>query len=102
MFGAAWDGSCAFRADLLFEVCVCGAGVHVGGVGGLCYIAVHVCALGDELVLAAVPFGEDFGGGSAAEDTRVDEAGEADVWDMSGRAEYAFEIPDGFCTVVLC
>lgn len=102
VFGAAWDGSCAFLADLLLQLFVCGAGVHVGGVGGLCYIAVHVCAFGDELVLAAIPFGEDFSGGSAAEDTRVDEAGEADVWDMSGRAEYAFEIPDGFCTVVLC
>lgn len=76
--------------------------MHVGRVGGLGYIAVHMCAFGDELVLAAVPFGEDFGGGSTAEDTRVDEAGEADVWDMSRRAEYTFEIPDGFCTVVLC
>jgi len=52
------------------------------------------------LAFAAVPFCEDFGGGCAAEDTRVDETREADVGDVAGGAEDAFKVPDGFCSVV--
>lgn len=52
---------------------------------------------GDELGFAAVPFCEDGGRGGAAEDAWMDVAWEADVRYMTGGAEDAFEIPDGFC-----
>ena len=49
-----------------------------------------------EFGFTTIPFGEDFGAGGAAENTRVDEAREAYVRDVSAGAEYAFEVPDGF------
>lgn len=65
VFGAAGDGPCALFADFLGQRGVSGAGVDVGGVGWLGYIAGHVGAFGDQLAFAAVPFCEDLGGGGA-------------------------------------
>lgn len=73
-----------------------GAGVDVLGLGRLGDDAVEGVG-GDELAFALVPEGEDVGRGGAAEDAGVDEAGEADVGDVPGGAEDAFEVPDGFC-----
>ena len=65
------------------------------GGGGWGYDSFEGCC-GDELSFALVPLGEDFGAGCAAEDTRVDEAGEADARDVAGGAKDAFEVPNGF------
>lgn len=62
--------------------------------------AVERCG-GDEVGFAGVPGGEDGGGGSAAEDAGVDEPGEADVREVAGGAEDAFEVPDCFGAVGL-
>jgi len=55
--------------------------------------------VGGELALAAVPFREDGRGRRAAEDARVDEAGELDAGNVPRGAGDAFEIPDGFGAV---
>ena len=54
---------------------------------------------GDEFAFAFVPVGENFGGRGAAEDARVDEAGEFDAGDVAGGAVDAFEVPDCFGAV---
>ena len=55
-----------------------------------------VGACGDELAFAGVPGVEDFGGGGAAEDSGVDEAGEFYAGDVAGGAVDSFEVPDCF------
>jgi len=99
VFRPAGDRSRALLADFLKEVRGGrGAGVDVFGLGGLGDDAVEgVC--GDELAFALVPESEDVGGRGTAEDAGVDEAGEADVGDVPGGAEDAFEVPDGFCAI---
>jgi hypothetical protein len=51
----------------------------------------------DELALARVPGGEDLGGRRAAEDARMDEAGELDVGDVARGAVDALKVPDCLC-----
>ena len=96
MLGAAGDSAGAFTADFFFGGTRCGARVHVLGFGGLGDDAFEGGGV-DEVRFAAVPFVEDGLGGGAAEDAGVDEAGEADVGDVAGGAEDAFEVPDCFC-----
>ena len=72
--------------------------MHGLGVGQLGDDAVHVRAGVDEGLFAGVPGLEDGGRGRAAEDARVDEAGEFDAGDVPGGAVDAFEVPDGFCS----
>lgn len=86
----------ALFPNFLFQVSCRGARVHVLWLRGLCDRAVEVRVCGYELCFARVPGREDGGGGRAAEDARMDEAGEADTWDVAGGTEYAFEVPDGF------
>lgn len=50
----------------------------------------------NQVALAAVPLGQDLGGRSAAENSRVDQAGEADARDVSASAVDAVKVPDGF------
>lgn len=57
---------------------------------------------GDELPFALVPRCKDLGRGCAAQDARVDETRELDVWDMSRRAVDALEVPDCLCAVFCC
>ena len=54
---------------------------------------------GDEFAFAFVPLGEDFGRRGAAEDARVDEAGELDAGNVAGGAVDAFEVPYCFSAV---
>lgn len=51
---------------------------------------------GDELGFARVPSLEDFLGGCATQDTRMNETCETDARNVPGRAEDAFKVPDGF------
>lgn len=97
MFRTAGDRARALGTDLRDDIGGCGlTSVHVLRLGRLRDDAVEgVCT--DELAFALVPEGEDVGGGGAAEDAGVDEAGEADVRDVPRGAEDAFEVPDGFC-----
>jgi hypothetical protein len=98
VLGAPWNRASALFADFLFGCFVCAAGVHILGLRGESYVAVHVRAGFDQAGFALVPGVEDFGRGRAAEDSWVDEAGEFDAGDVAGGAVDAFEVPDGFCS----
>jgi hypothetical protein len=97
VFRAAGDGTSALPSDLVLEGALGAAGVNVDGLGRLGDNAVHSATGGDKLAFAPVPFGEDFGRGCAAQDARVDQAGEADVRDVPRGAEDSFKVPDCFC-----
>lgn len=85
-------------ADLLLDVGGGDAGVGVEGLGRLGDVALELVG-GDELALARVPGVEHVGRGRAAQDARVDQAGELDVRDVPGRGVDAFEVPDSFGAV---
>ena len=55
----------------------------------------------DEVAFALVPRGEDLGRWCTSEDTRMNQAGEADAGYVTRRAEDAFKVPDGLRTVVI-
>ena len=101
MLGAAGDGSRAFLADFVFYVAGAAASVHVLRLGGLGddFMEILRGVGADELAFAAVPFGEDFSRWGAAQDAGMDEAGEADVGNVAGGGEDAFEVPYGFGAV---
>jgi hypothetical protein len=101
VLGAPWNRASALFADFLFGCFVCAAGVHILGLRGESYVAVHVRAGFDQAGFALVPGVEDFGRGRAAEDSWVDEAGEFDAGDVAGGAVDAFEVPDCFCSGVM-
>lgn len=83
VLGAAGDGAGALLADLLLDVGVGGASVHILRLRRLRdYAAAAVHGL-DELALAPVPLGQHVGRRRAAEDARVDEASEADAGDVT-------------------
>ena len=92
------DGPRAFLADLVLQIARGGTRVDVLRLRGLRDDALQLRGR-DELGLAAVPLGQDLGAGGAAQDTRVNEAGEADVREVARGAEDAFEVPDGFRAV---
>jgi hypothetical protein len=69
--------------------------VDVLGVGRFRNGAIHVCARLDQLALTPVPFCQHLGGGRAAQNARVNQAGESHAGDVAARAEDAFEIPNG-------
>lgn len=50
----------------------------------------------DQFGLAAVPFGQDFGARGAAEDSWMDEAGEANTGYVPAGTEDTLEVPDSF------
>lgn len=101
MLGAAGDRACAFAADLLFDRVVAAADVDGLRVWWEGDHAGHVAACRDEFGFAFVPGFEDFGGGRAAQDAGMNEAGKADAGDMAGGAEYSLKVPDGFRSVML-
>ena len=74
VLGASRDGARAFAADFGFDVAGAAAGVHVLRLGGLGDDFVEVLGFVgiDQLAFAAVPSGQDFGRGRAAEDSGVD------------------------------
>ena len=92
---AAGDGARAFLADFFFDGVRGGAGMYGLGFGWLGDDALEGGG-GDKFGFAGVPFGEDGGAGGAAEDARVDEAGEFEAGDMARGAVDAGEVPDGF------
>lgn len=100
VFRAAGHRACAFSADLVLDLFGRAAGVDVLGLWGEGDLAAGVLAEGgDKLGFAAVPFCEDGGGGGAAEDAWMNVAWEADMRYVTGGAEDAFEVPDGFCAM---
>lgn len=72
VFGPARDRASTLLADLFFGGIICGAGVDVLGLGWFGDDAPNVLEAADEFAFAFVPCCENFGGGSAAEDTGVD------------------------------
>jgi len=88
-----------FLANLLLDIIACCTGVDVLRKWRKRDGFVEVRVLGDEGAFAVIPGLEDFGGGRAAEDARVDEASELDAGDVAGGAVDAFEVPDGFGSV---
>ena len=95
MLWAAGYGPCALFAYFLFQLARCGARVDILRLRWLSDDALEFgCA--NEMGFATVPLGENFGGGSTAEDARMDEAGEPQMRDMAGGAEDALEVPDCF------
>lgn len=95
VLGPAGDGPGALGGDALGQLGVGGPGVRVERLGRLGNDAVRgQVRRGDQFGLAPVPLGQDLGRRRAAQDARVDEAGEFDAGDVTGRAVDAFEIPD--------
>ena len=97
MFWPSWYRSRSLLTYLLLQFSRRRPSMHVLRIRRLSDGAVEVCMRGDELGFALVPRIENFGGGRAAQDARVDEPSEADAGDVARRAEYALEVPDGFC-----
>lgn len=98
MFGPAGDGAGAFFSNFLFDGGVAGSDVDGLRLGWFGNVPVEVGVGGDELGFAGVPSFEDGGGRCAAQDARVNEAGEADAGDVAGGAVYAFEVPNCLCS----
>lgn len=95
MLGAAGYSPRALFAYFFFNLVGCGARVDVLGLRGLRDDAFELGGA-DKVGFAAVPLREDLGGGSTAEDARVDLTRESEMRDMARGAEDAFEVPDGF------
>ena len=95
MLWAAGYSPRALFAYLFFKLARCGASVDVLR---LRWLRDDTFEFGgaDEVGFATVPLSENLGGGSTAENARVDETREPEVRDMAGGAEDAFEIPDCF------
>ena len=83
VFGAPRHGAGAFAADFFAQVSRGAAGVDVLRLGWEGDFPTRVGEGGDELGFAAVPFGEDGGGGGAAEDAGVNEARKSDMRDVA-------------------
>jgi hypothetical protein len=99
MFGATRHGTRSLLPNLLFDVCRSATSMYVLRLRRERDVAVEVLVRRDELCLARIPRLEDFGRGRTAEDTGMDQAGEADAGNVAGGAEDTFEVPDGFCAV---
>lgn len=98
MLRATGDRTRALASDPLLDARIgLVASVAVGRLRRLSNDAVKGIG-GDKFALALVPSFEDGGGRRAAENPWVDEAGEADVGNVSGGAEDTFEVPDCLCT----
>ena len=97
MFRPTRNSSCALFANLGLDLFTGRTGVHGFRLGRLCDNAGQRGG-GNQFCFTFIPLGEDLGGGCAAQNARVDETSEADARDVSGGTEYAFEIPDCFCS----
>ena len=69
---SAWDGSCAFFADLCFDFLRSTASMDVLRLGRLRDDPLERGGA-DQLAFAPVPFRENFGRGCTSQDTRVDQ-----------------------------
>ena len=97
MFWSARNSSCTLFANLGLDLFTGRTGMHGLRLGRLRDNAGQRGG-GNQFCFTFVPLGEDLGGGCAAQNTWVDETSEADARDVSGGTEYAFEIPDCFCS----
>lgn len=88
------NSSGALAADFSLDIFRRAARVHVDGLWGFCHDLARVG--GDQLPFALVPFRQDFRGGRAAQNARMDQACEAHTGDVARGAEDTFEIPDCF------
>lgn len=52
----------------------------------------------DQLAFTTVPLRKDFGRGGTPQDAGVYQSRETNMWNVSGGAEYALKVPNGFCT----
>lgn len=101
MLWAAGYSPRALFAYFFLKLAGCGASVNVLGLGWLRDDTFEFGGA-DEVGFAAVPLSEDLGGGSTAEDARVDKTRESKMRDMAGGAEDAFEVPDRFSANAQC
>jgi hypothetical protein len=99
VLGTAWNRPGAFLADALLGRVVGRSCMHVLRLRWLSDDAGEGGCL-DQLGFPPVPLGEDLMRRGTAEDSWVDEAGEADAWDVARGAKDAFEVPDGFGPVL--
>ena len=83
MFWTTWNCTSTLFSDLLLDFLGCTTGVDVDWLWWLGDVSVHVAALLNQLSLAPIPLGEDFGRRSTAENTRVNETCETNMWDVT-------------------
>lgn len=96
VLGATRDRSSALLADLFLDVVRCAARVHIDGLGWLGNDSVHGIGR-DEFAFSFIPYCEHLGRWCTAENTGMDQAGEADVGNVAGGTEDAFKVPDCLC-----
>lgn len=60
----------------------------------LCNVATQVRVSSDQFSFTLVPFRQDLRGWSTSQDTGMDEAWEADMGNVSRRAEDSLKVPD--------
>ena len=95
VLGAAGDGPRALLSHFVLQLPGRGASVDILRLRRLGDDSLELGGA-DEMRFATVPLGQDFGGGSAAEDARMYETGESQMRDVAGGAEDAFKVPYGF------
>lgn len=99
VLGTSGNGTGTLLSDLLEKTGGLGGNTGVNGarLGKESNIAVGGVFAGvDELGLTAGPLGEELSGGSTSHDTGVDQTGELDTRDVTGRGEDSGEVPDSW------
>ena len=101
MFWASGNGTRAFTANAFLERSIAQAHVDALGFRRQSHISAHVRAVADQLCFAGIPRLQHLLRRSAAEDSRVDEAGKSNTRNMTRGAIDALEVPDGFGTAAV-
>jgi hypothetical protein len=93
MFWTSRDRPRSLFGNLLGDGLICCAGMAIVFQGRICD---STCEIGcrDQFAFTTIPFSEYFSRGSAAQNSRVDEACEFDAGDVSGGAIDALKVPD--------
>jgi len=95
VFGSTWYRTRTFLSYFLFNGASRGASVDILRLRRLGNDTLEFGGA-DEFGFAAVPFGQDFGTGSTAENPWVNEPREADTRYVPARTEDTLKVPDGF------
>lgn len=95
MLRPSWNSPCALFADLLFDLVTRTASMNVLRLRRLRNDAIKLIGT-DQFTFPSIPFGKNLGRRRTTEDTRMDEAWEADPGDVARGTEDAFEIPNRF------
>ena len=98
MLWSAGNRSCALFTDLLLDVLAAGTDVNGLRVRRQRYDALEMRVCRDELSLTLVPCRQYLRRRCTAQNAGMDEACETNARDVAGRAEDAFEVPDGLRT----